>query len=183
MLKIRQSAGSWGVTTMVLWEDLGLRLGLPRVAEMRISVSDSTVPQLRVESDTAFLKNDCSIWLRWLEREVESRYQLTGGGLEVIADVLETAFENPQFVDLLLTDIFPGTGTVCSEALVDVKEQKEDLRLYLERLAERMGLQHPAIAASAALLVIEKTILWTQRSGSSQEAHTARLLFQCLQHA
>jgi hypothetical protein len=50
-------------------------------------------------------------------------------------------------------------------------------------LAVRMGLQHPDIAAGAALLIIERTIVWIQLTGSSRETQTARLLFQCLQHS
>jgi hypothetical protein len=183
MLKTRQSAGGWGVTTMVLWDDHSRRLGFSRVAEMGIGVSDSSVSQSRVEPETVFLGSDCSICLRWLEREVESRYRLTGGGLEIIADVLQMAFENPECFGLACTEIFPGTGDVGSEPFRDAREEKEHLQLYLEQLAERMGLQHPGIVASAALLVIEKTILWAQKSRSSKEAQTARLLFQCLRHA
>ena len=74
-------------------------------------------------------------------------------------------------------------GDLDSEPFAAAKEQKEHLRGYLEQLAVRMGLQHPDIAAGAALLIIERTIVWTQLSGSSIETQTARLLFQCLQHA
>jgi len=41
---------------------------------------------------------------------------------------------------------------------------------------------HPDIVASAAVLVIERTIVRTLMTGSLKETQTARLLFQCLFH-
>ena len=46
-----------------------------------------------------------------------------------------------------------------------------------------MGLQNPHTAAFAAVVVIDRAIARTLITGSLNEAHTARLLFQCLQHA
>ena len=57
------------------------------------------------------------------------------------------------------------------------------MRWFLEQLATKVGLQHPDMASSAAVLVIEQTIARTQMTGSLKEVQTARLLFQCLQHA
>jgi hypothetical protein len=70
-----------------------------------------------------------------------------------------------------------------NEPLAIAREQKEHLRQSTEQLAVKMGLQHPDMAASAAVLVIERTIVRTLMTGSLKEAQTARLLFQCLQHA
>jgi hypothetical protein len=135
------------------------------------------------ESVSAFLKGCHATWMRWFEKEIEARCNATGAGLEIIADVLEDGFEDRQRFGLAFMNIDAEGEALNTEAVVIATEQKEHLRRFLERLAVRMGLEHPDIAASAAVLVIESTIVWAQMTGSLKEAQAARLLFQCLQHA
>ena len=45
---------------------------------------------------SAFLKGRHASWMRRFENEIEARYEATGGGLELIADVLQEAFEDPK---------------------------------------------------------------------------------------
>jgi len=116
------------------------------------------------------------------EKEIEARYQATRGGLEIIADVLQKGFEDPKCFGLAILNSL-AEGSAFREPFAIEREQKEHLRRFLEELALKMGLQHPDMAASAAVLVIEQTIVRTQTNGSLKEAQTARLLFQCLQHA
>lgn len=183
MLEMRQSAGFGAVTTMIVLDDLSRWVGFPKVGTMATRVPDSTFYQSKEEPVAAPLNNRCAVWLCWFENEVEAIYERTGGGLEIIADVLEKALEDRKSLDIAYFNIVEGGGDFDSEPFAAAREQKEHLRRYLGQLAVRMGLQHPDIAASAALLVIERTIVWTQNSGSSKEAQTARLLFQCLRHA
>src|SRR5206468_4248823 len=164
-------------------DDLGGWAGLPQVGTMATRVSDSTFYQSTEEPVAAPPENSCAVWLRSFENEVEAKYEETGGGLEIIADVLQKAFEDPKCSDFAFFNMVEVGDDFDSDPFAAARLQKEHLRGYLEQLAVRMGLQHPDIAACAALLVIERTIVWTQLTGSGRETQTARLLFQCLQHA
>lgn len=182
ILEIRQSAGVGAVTTMIFLDDLSRWVGFPKVGTMATRVSDSTFYRSKEEPAAAPPKNSCAVWARWFENEVEQKYEETGGGLAIIADVLQKAFEDQKCSDFAFFNMVE-VGDFDSEPFAAAREQKEHLRGYLEQLAVRMGLRHPDIAACAALLVIERTIVWTQLTGSPGETQTARLLFQCLQHA
>jgi AcrR family transcriptional regulator len=132
---------------------------------------------------SAFLNDRHAFWMRWFENEIEARYEATGGGLEIIADVLQIGFEDPKCFGCAFINIVTEGGDLDNEPFAIARDQKDHLRRFIEQLAVKMGLQHPNMAASAAVLVIEQTILRTLKSGSLKEAQTARLLFQCLQHA
>lgn len=132
---------------------------------------------------STFLKDRHVIWMRWFENEIEARYEATGGGLEIIVDVLLEGFEDPKCFGLAFIKIVTEGGDFDHEPFAIAGEQKEHLGRFIEQLAVKMGLQHPDMAASAAVLVIERTIVRTLMTGSLKEAETARLLFQCLQHA
>lgn len=130
----------------------------------------------------AFLRDSHATWMRWFENEIAARYCATGGGLEIIAGVLQEGFEDPKCFGLAFFDLADERRSLNGEPFAIAREQEEDLRRFIEQLAAKMGLRHPEIAASAAVLVIERTIVLTQMSGSLKEAETSRLLFQCLQH-
>ena len=130
-----------------------------------------------------FWRDRHAIWMRWFENEIEARYEATGGGLEIIADVLQEGFEDPKCFGFAFIHIVTEGGDFDNEPFAIVREQKEHLGRFIEQLAVKMGLQHPDMAAPAAVLVIERTIMRTLMTGSLKEAQTARLLFQCLQHA
>jgi len=132
---------------------------------------------------SAFLKDRHAIWMRWFENGIKARYEAIGGGLEIIADVLQEGFEDPKCFGFAFIHIVTGGGDFDNEPFAIVREEKEQLRRIIEQLAVKMGLQHPDMAASAAVLVIEQTIVRTLMTGSLKEAQTARLLFQCVQHA
>jgi AcrR family transcriptional regulator len=139
--------------------------------------------QSREDSLSAFLRDRHAIWMRWFENEIEARYEATGGGLEIIADVLQEGFEDPKCFGFAFINIVAESSAFNREPFVIAREQKEHLGRFLEQLTVKMGLQHPDMAASAAVLIIERTIVRTLMTGSLKEAQTARLLFQCLQHA
>lgn len=150
----------------------------------RVSGSVCYAPvQATEESVSAFLKNCHATWMRWFEKEIEARYNATGAGLEIIADVLKVGCEDRPRFSLAFMDIDADVEAFNTETVVIASEQKEHLSRFLEELAARMGLEHPDIAASTAVFVIERSIVWTQMTGSLQEIQAARLLFQCLQHA
>ena len=139
-------------------------------------------PQFQSKEDLvpAFLKDRHVLWMSWFEKEIEARYEATGGGLEIIAEVLQEGFDDPKCFGLAFINIV-ADGEV--EPFAIAKKQREHLRRFIEQLAGKMGLQHPEMAAAAAVLVVEQAITRTQMTGSLEEAQTARLLLQCLQHA
>lgn len=140
--------------------------------------------QFQSEDDlvSAFLKDRHAIWMRWFEDEIEARYETAGGGLEIIADVLQKGFEESKCFGFAFIHIVTEGADFDNGAVAIASEQKEHLRRFIEQLAVKMDIQHPDMAASAAVLVIERTIVRTLMTGSLKEAQTARLLFQCLQH-
>lgn len=123
------------------------------------------------------------MWMRWLENEIETRFEATGGGLEIIADALQEGFKDPKCCGLAFINIVIERGDFDNDSVAIVREQKKHLRRVIEQLAIKMGLQHPDLAACAAVFVIEQTIVRNFMTGSPKETQTARLLFQCLQHA
>ena len=189
MLEIKQSVGVSDAIVTVFWDvfsrDVSLEaeiseaLAIARVSEF------ASYERFQSKEDlvSAFLKNRHASWMRWFEAEIEARYEATGGGLEIIADVLQEGFEDPNNLGVAFINVVSVCSDVDKEPFAIVGEQKEHLRRFIEQLAVKMGLDHPDIAASAAVLVIERAIVRTLMTGSVTEARTARLLFQCLQHA
>jgi AcrR family transcriptional regulator len=188
MLKMRQSAGARNAIITAFLDVLcreDIRDTEISKALAIAGVSDSVFyEQFQSKEDlvSAFLRDRHAIWMRWFENEIEARYEATGGGLEIIADVLQEGFEDPKCFGLAFIDIVTEGGDFDDELFALAREQKEHLRRFIEQLAAKMGLQHPDMTASAAVFVIERTIVRTLMTESLKEAQTARLLFQCLQH-
>ena len=189
MLETRQSAGVRDAMTTAFWDVFCRDARLEaEISEVLVKAGASQYvfhEQFQSKEDlvSAFVKDRHAIWMRWFESEIEARYQATGGGLEIIADVLQMGFEDLKCFGCAFLNIVTEGRNFNSEPFAIAREQKEHLRQFIEQLAVRMNLQHPDMAASAAVLVIERTIVRTLMSGSLKEAQTARLLFQCLQHA
>jgi AcrR family transcriptional regulator len=189
MLEIKQSVGVRDAIITAFWDtfsrDVNLETEISEVlAIARVSEFASYEGfQSKEDLVSAFLKDRHAAWMRWFENEIEARYNATGGGLEIIADVLQEGFEDPNSFGLAFINVVSECSDFDKEPFAIVGEQKEHLRRFIEQLAVKMGLDHPDIAAPAAVLVIEQAIVRTLMNGSLTEARTARLLFQCLQHA
>jgi hypothetical protein len=187
MLQMRQNRGVWDVTTMVFLEVFYRRrirnVSISQVRSMA-GISELGFHEQPQSEDVAPVNRQDrpANWVRWFEHEILKRFETTGGGLEIIADVFEGT-EDQECFGLVPTNSATEDSSFSTNPLVCIGEQKEHLRQFLEQLASRMGLNDPDIAASAAVLVIERTIQWARATGSSNAAQTARLLFQCLQHA
>src|SRR5690348_1337353 len=98
MLKMQQSAGVRDaiITTFldVLCRGGGQDAKVSEVLAIA-GVSESSFYdrfQSREDLVSAFLKDRQAIWMRWFENEIEARCEATGGGLEIIADVLQKGF-------------------------------------------------------------------------------------------
>ena len=146
------------------------------------AISGSIVDRVQAEDDavSVFLMDCHTTWMQWFEDEIDARYRGTGGSLEILADVLEEGCRDLKCFSLAFVPAFRA-GTAFERCAIATK-QKKHLRRFLEQLTVTMGLQHPEIAATAAVLVIERTIVTIQLTGNMAETQTARLLLQCLQH-
>ena len=189
MLKIEQNVGVNDAIITAFWEVFSRDESLEAEISEVLTVAPVSAPasyerfQSKEDLVSAILKDRHVIWMRWLEHEIEVRHEATGGGLEIIADVLQKGFEDPKCFGFAFIHIVTEVDDMDNEPFAIAKEQKEHLGRFIEQLAVRMGLQHPDMAACATVRVIEQTIVRTLMTGSLKEAQTARLLFQCLQHA
>lgn len=189
MPELKQSVGVGDVTITVFSDAFSRHgneaAGISHASEKARVLESALYEQFQAREDlvSAFLKDRHSAWLRWFESEIEARYEAIGGGLEIIADVLQKGFEDPKSFGLAFINIVTENGDFGNELSPIAREQKEHLRRFIEQLAAKMAIQYPDTAACAAVLVIERTIVRTLVTGSLKEAETARLLFQCLQHA
>jgi len=130
----------------------------------------------------AFLEDRHAMWLRWFQDEIDARYETTGGGLEIIADVLREWFEDSPLRGSV-RKVIASKRDLNGQNLEIARRPKDQLRRFVQQLAVKMGFLYPDIAASAAVLIIERTIVMTLMTGDLSELKTAQLLFHCLQHA
>lgn len=151
-----------------------------------IEVSDPGLVRLfqsSADAASAFF-NDChSIWMHRFESDIETRYKASGGGLEIIAEVLQERLQDHKVFGLAFIGSINDSHGSGSEHFAIASKQKEHLRIFIERLAKRMGLTHPEFVATVAVLVIDQTIACTLTTGCLREIQAARMLFDCLQHA
>jgi AcrR family transcriptional regulator len=188
MLEPKQSVHLRDVAIMAFWDVFprdGSRGGRISHVLEKAGASDPAFykeDQSKEDIVSVFLNDRHVAWMRWFEKKLETKYTDTGGGLEIIADVLEEGFEDPKSFALAFIDVVTRTSDSDKEPLAIAGDQKEHLRRLIEQLAVRMDLGHPDMVAATAVVIIEQTILRTLMTGSPTEAHTARLRFQCLQH-
>ena len=131
----------------------------------------------------AFLEDRNAIWLRWFQSEIDARFETTRGGLEIIADVLRTWFQDSRLQSKEVNKHSFSECQVNGEAFESFGNPKDQLRRFVEHLARKMGLRYPDVAASTTVQIVERTIMATLMSGDLSELKTAQLLFQCLQRA
>ncbi|UWZ84388.1 hypothetical protein [Occallatibacter riparius] len=132
----------------------------------------------------AFLDGRDAVWVGWFQYQINMRSETnTGRGLEIIADVLREWFENSQ---LRCSALIKGIVSHCDfdgQSPEISSSPKDQLRRCIELSATKMGLHCPELAASAAVLIIERTMATTQATGDLSELKTAQLLLECLQRA
>jgi len=170
--------------------DLFYRDGI-RATDIDKVIQESGVPPAtfyenfhsKEELVTAFLHKRHDVWMEWFTTEVEKRLAAKGAGLEVIADVLQIWFSDPKFRGCVFINTVAEGGKFDSEPFAIAREHKEQMKQFIEKIAKKIGIEDPAEAAAAAVLVIEGTIVRVQMTGDPSEANNARLLFQCLNHS
>lgn len=131
----------------------------------------------------AFLEDGDAMWLRWFQREINAKFESTKGGLEIFADVLRKWFEDSYVQCSVVNKLISSSHQFDGETYECFEGNRDQLRRLIEQLVAKMDLPYPDIAASAAVQIIERTIVTTLVSGDLSELKTAQLLFQCLQRA
>lgn len=185
MINDRRARDAIFMNSFVVFYRRSWRTGISPMKERAI-VSESTsneAPESKDDLIRAFLEDRHAIWVRWFQHEISARYETTGGGLEIIADVLREWFEGSQMRCCAVTDVIPSNRRFDVQNLEPVRNPKGLLRLFVEQLAVKIGLQCPDIAASAVVLIVERAIAMNLATGDLSELKTTRLLLECLQHA
>ena len=124
------------------------------------------------------------VWVRWFESELNARYDAAPGlGLELIADVLRDWCDGSPLRCSAVINATVLDANIGRRTPEIASSPKDQLRRAVELFAAKTGLHCPDVAASAALLIIERTIAMILATGDLSELKTAKLLFECLQQA
>jgi hypothetical protein len=186
MRQRRETSDAIVVSSLVVfYRSSGRRETVPTLEGTR--VSESILDQrLRSKEGViqAFLEGRHAVWVRWFQNEINTRCEAnTGCGLEIISDVLREWFEGSQLrCSAVIDPIVPNCDFTGQNLEIGIPP-KDQLRRFVELLATRMGLHSPEVAATAAVLIIERTTSVILATGDLSELKTAQLLFECLQHA
>lgn len=127
-----------------------------------------------------FLRRRHDRWMAWFTQAVERRLKRPGAGLEAVADALREWFEEPDFRGCAFINAFAETPLPHAEQNAIAREHKEQLRSFLEKLAERLSLKDPKNSAAQAMIIIEGTIVRAQMTGDPEVPATCKQLLQLI---
>ncbi|HXP95918.1 MAG TPA: TetR/AcrR family transcriptional regulator [Telmatospirillum sp.] len=119
-------------------------------------------------------------WLAWFTQAVEEKVAQGGCGLEVIADVLQLWFQQPDFRGCAFINAVAESGATDGEDARISRQHKRDLRDYLAGLAGRLSFPAPDAVAEAVLIVIEGTIVRAQMQAGDAAIAAARDLLRVI---
>jgi AcrR family transcriptional regulator len=118
-------------------------------------------------------------WMDWFSGAVDQKIAQGACGLEVIADVLEVWFHQPDFRGCAFINTVAESGLAGEgEDVRLARQHKIALKNYLAGLAKRLALPVPDAAAEAALIVIEGTIVRHQMQGGEAALAACRSLLR-----
>lgn len=129
----------------------------------------------------AFLNARHEYWMAWFTGEVDARIN-AGGDLEVIADVLEDWFQQPDFRGCAFINTVAEAGSASSEEKDIAVRHKTDLAHYVKTLAQRLALPEPAKVAEDVMIIIEGTIVRRQMCSDENIMGACRRLLSQWQH-
>lgn len=117
-------------------------------------------------------------WMTWFTTSVEERLLESKGGLEVIADVLRSWFEQPDFRGCVFINTVVETPGFETEQNNISRDHKTQLEAYVEKLAARLGIAAPKKAAATAMIIIDGTILRAQMTGNPNVSRVCKQLLK-----
>ncbi len=142
------------------------------VAKMSFYRSFASKNDLIVE----FLRQRHTAWMQRFRTGVESALAAPGAGLEVIADVLEEWFLEPDFRGCAFINTLAESGPGNGEDVTIARAHKAELEAYVAEIAGRLGMPAPAAVAAMAMLIIEGAIVRAQMTGDPAVAGLCRAL-------
>lgn len=129
----------------------------------------------------AFLEQRHASWMAWFEGEVDARLA-AGGGLEAIADALQSWFEGGSFRGCAFINIVTEGGVDADPQLnAHANAHKLALADYLASVARRLALARPEQVADEVLLCIEGMIVRYQMTADARVVDTGRRCLRRLQ--
>ena len=131
---------------------------------------------------TAFLNKRHESWMEWFVAAVEAKLARPNAGIEVIADVLESWFTQPDFRGCTFINTVVESGTETNgEAWALALAHKEELCTYIEQLARRLALARPKDVAGEAMVIIEGMIVRFQMTADARVASAGKRLLKRIQ--
>jgi AcrR family transcriptional regulator len=128
---------------------------------------------------SAFLKRRHERWMAWFETEVTS----SGEGTNGIANTLKSWFEAPDFRGCAFINAFAEGGALSEEHAKCALDHKRQLEEFVAKLAQREGVIGWRSFATAAMIVIEGTIVRAQMTGDHEVAIVCQQLLKSLKQA
>lgn len=123
-----------------------------------------------------FLRQRHAAWMERFRAGIEAALAAPGAGLEVIADVLEAWFREPDFRGCAFINTLAESGPSDGEEVDIARAHKAELEAYVAELAERLNMPAPASVAAMAMLIIEGAIVRAQMTGDPGVAALCRAL-------
>ena len=127
-----------------------------------------------------FLRRRHDRWMAWFTQAVERRLKKPGAGMEAVADALREWFAEPDFRGCAFINAVAETPLPQAEQNAIARQHKEQLRSFLEKLAERLNWNDPRSSAAQAMIIIEGTIVRAQMTGDPEVPATCRQLLQSI---
>ncbi len=130
-----------------------------------------------------FLRQRHAAWMQRFRTGVEAGLAIPGAGLEVMADVLEAWFREPDFRGCAFINTLVESGPGDGEEVAIARAHKAELETYVAEVAERLGMLEPASVAAMAMLIIEGAIVRAQMTGDPVVGGLCRILLAQLKAA
>ena len=130
-----------------------------------------------------FLRQRHAAWMQRFRTGVEAGLAIPGAGLEVMADVLEAWFREPDFRGCAFINTLVESGPGEGEEVAIARAHKAELEAYVAEVAERLGMLEPASVAAMAMLIIEGAIVRAQMTGDPVVGGLCRILLAQLKAA
>lgn len=106
-------------------------------------------------------------WMAWFTDAVEKRIAQTGGGIEVIAEVLRSWFEEPDFRGCPFINALAETAMTETRILEVIRTHKARLEAFLTDLATKLGYTAPRPMAAAVMVILDGCIVRAQMTGEA----------------
>jgi AcrR family transcriptional regulator len=123
-----------------------------------------------------YLRQRHADWMECFRTGVEAALAQPGAGLEVMADMLEVWFREPDFRGCAFINTLAESGPGNGEEVAIARAHKAELEAYVVEVAQRLDMPQPVAVAAMAMLIIEGAIVRAQMTGDPGVAGLCRTL-------